>query len=194
MLDWPETMLLEFNTTDYRQYVSLDSADPFRGRHAARINAPNDDLLMMPVKTTIDSNFSKGVGGAGRYRVRFAARSSPGGASVGATFTQYAPHGPKIMGPPSYEALARQSSDGVGGATVLGTEWRVVEALVDVTLLHNCSAPDVLCGKIPLQIWARSPFGTGALIGIDEISVFRIDDNDGDDGNDGNGNDGSGGE
>jgi hypothetical protein len=87
---WAETMLLEFNTTDYRQYVGLDSADPYHGRHSARINAPNADVLLMPVQTSVDAGFRQGQG-AGVYRVRFAARSSPAGVLAGAAFEQFAP-------------------------------------------------------------------------------------------------------
>jgi len=80
--------------------VSLDAADPYHGRHSARINAPNDDVLCMPVPTTADASFKTG-GGAGRYRVTFAARSSPAGVVAGAFFSQYAPFGSKEAGPPS---------------------------------------------------------------------------------------------
>ena len=62
MPSWAETMLLEFNTTDYRQYVALDSADPYHGRHSARINAPNSDVMMMPVQTSVDAGFRVGQG------------------------------------------------------------------------------------------------------------------------------------
>ena len=165
MPSWAETMLLEFNSTDYRQYVDLDSADPFHGRHSARINAPNADVLLMPVQTSIDAGFKTGQG-AGRYRVRFAARSSPAGVATGALFTQFAPHGSKMMGPPSVESLAASQ-------TVLTTEWQIVEHEVEAKPVPNCSAP-VSCAKVPLMIWARSPFGTGALIGIDDISVVKV--------------------
>ena len=74
----------EFNKTYWRQYVSLDSADPYHGRHSACINAPNADVLMMPVQTANDAAFKVGSAAvAGRYRVRFAARSSPAGAVAG---------------------------------------------------------------------------------------------------------------
>ena len=57
------------------------------GRHSARLNAPNADTLLMPVPTAADPTFKAGSG-AGRYRVRFAARSSPAGVLAGATFAQ----------------------------------------------------------------------------------------------------------
>eukprot|EP01052_Picozoa_sp_SAG31_P010985 SAG31_NODE_612_length_13548_cov_171.183285_2_plen_433_part_00 len=163
MPSWAETMLLEFNTTDYRQYVDLDSADPYHGRHSARINAPNADLLLMPVQTSIDAGFRQGQG-TGVYRVRFAARSSPAGVAVGAIFEQFAPHGSKRVGPPAAAKLSR--------AALTTTAWQVFEQLVKVRPVPNCSAP-VSCEKIPLMIWARSPFHTGAFIGIDEISVTK---------------------
>ena len=56
---------------------------------------------------------------------------------------------------------------------MLTTEWQIVEVVVDVKPAPNCSAP-VSCAKIPMQIWAKSPFHTGALIGIDEISIFKL--------------------
>ena len=40
--------------------------------------------------------------------------------------------------------------------------------------MWNCSAVNVSCAKIPLQIWARVPFRTGAQIGIDDISIFKV--------------------
>ena len=163
---WAETMLMEFNKTDYRQYISLDSADPYHGRHSARINAPNADVLMMPVQTANDGSLKAG-GSAGRYRVRFAARSSPAGAVAGAIFEQYAPHGPRAMGPPTVSEGAR-----------LSTEWQLIEQTVTVAPV-NCSSvvagkPPTVCGKVPLQLWFRSPFGTGALIGVDDISVIKL--------------------
>ena len=164
---WAETMLMEFNKTDYRQYVSLDSADPYRGRHSARLNAPNADVLMMPVQTSNDASFKVG-GGAGRYRVRYAARSSPAGATAGAVFEQYYPLGPPATGPPSVASL---------NGTTLTTKWQVLEQIVEVTPA-NCTTegpvPAAPCGKTPFQIWARSPFATGALIGIDDISIQQI--------------------
>ena len=163
MPSWPETMLLEFNTTDYRQYVSLDSADPYHGRHSARINAPNADAVLMPIKTKADANFSQG-GASGKYRVRFAARSSPPGVSVGAIFAQYGPHGSRQMGPPPPPPVRSQR--------ILTTEWQMVDVVLQASPVR-CAAP-VLCAKIPLQIWAKSPFSTGALIGIDEISIMKV--------------------
>ena len=144
----------------------MDSADPYHGRHSARINAPNTDVLLMPVETANDKAFKAGdLTVAGRYRVRFAARSSPAGAVAGAIFEQFAPHGPAISGPPSLTALEKN------GMT-LSTEWHVIETVVTATPV-NCSAP-VQCGKVPLLLWARSPFATGALIGVDDISVVKL--------------------
>jgi len=169
---WAETMMLEFNRTDDRQYVSLDSAYPYHGRHSARINAPNADVLLMAVQTASDGEFKAG-GGAGRYRVSFAARSSPAGATAGAIFEQYAPLGPKLTGPPKLSSLS-------ASGTTLSTEWIIVEQIVEVQPVNCTSAssnPDVhsvSCAKVPLQIWARSPFETGALIGIDDISVVKM--------------------
>jgi len=56
---------------------------------------------------------------------------------------------------------------------VLTTQWQVLEHEVEVRPVPNCSAP-VSCIKSPLQIWVRSPFGTGALVGIDDISIVKI--------------------
>eukprot|EP01043_Picozoa_sp_COSAG02_P115472 COSAG02_NODE_51837_length_311_cov_1.221698_1_plen_55_part_01 len=47
--------------------------------------------------------------GAGRYRIQFAARSSPAGVATGAIFSQFAPLGSKIMGPPPIESLSSSS-------------------------------------------------------------------------------------
>ena len=101
-----------------------------------------------------------------RWTLRLMARSSPAGVAAGALFTQFAPHGSKMMGPPSVELLAASQ-------TVLTTEWQIVEHEVEAKPVPNCSAP-VSCAKVPLMIWARSPFGTGALIGIDDISVVKV--------------------
>ena len=135
------------------------------GRHSARINAPNADALLMPIKTAADGNFSAGRG-HGRYRVRFAARSSPAGVAAGALFAQYAPHGSKMQGPPLDPPRAAQ--------TTLTTQWQVIDVTVDVAPVPDCAATNVSCAKIPLQLWARSPFATGAFVGIDDVSVVFV--------------------
>ena len=162
---WPETLVSLFNTTDPRLWVSHDSADAYQGRHAARINIPDSQAVLMSVPTLADANWSKGDG-RGAYTVKFAARSSPAGAMIGATFDQYAPSGRSaIAGPPPPPAKSQQ--------TMLSAEWSVVEVEVEAVPVAAGNGTGVF--SYPLHIWVQAALfpSTGAQVWVDDVSVLQ---------------------
>ena len=160
---WPETMVALFNTTDPRLWVVHDAADAWQGRHSARINVPDGAPILMNLPTAVDSSWSAGKA-AGKYKVRFAARSSPAGVTVSASFNQFAPSGrSEIAGMPNPPAPSQQHT--------LTGEWTAVE--VEVGVAPVAGIPPVQVCKYPLHIWASAaafPL-TGAQVWVDDISI-----------------------